>query len=227
MTTSQGLPPICLLHPGKTGGTYLKSVLRHNKAQWTKPLKLLPHRETVTSTTRQFGPDRKLAFTFRNPEDRFISAFQSRLRQGRPTYNRVWSPAEAVAFLYFDTPNDLAEALNSSSEKVKSAAYFAFKSIMHIKSDYRLHFESLKTLAHEAPSIVACMDVDHLNTRLPDFLKRLGIEDYTLPEETPRHASPEPAEPLSPRARKGLETHWAAEFQFFEAFRKIESNLMA
>ena len=226
MNTSQDSPPICLLHPGKTGGTYLKSILRHNKAGWTKPLKLLPHRETLISTARRFGPDRKLAFTFRDPADRFVSAFQSRLRQGRPTYNRVWSPAEAMAFLYFENPNDLAEALDSASERTRSAAYFAFKSIMHIKTDYRYHFETLQTLAEETPSIVACIDVENLDTALAAFLQRLGINEFTLPEQAIRHASDTPAETLSEHAFRNLRTFWSAEFELFDAFKHIEATLL-
>lgn len=223
VTTPQDDVPICLLHPGKTGGTYLKSVIRHNRAHWTRPIKLLPHRETISSTARSFGADRRLAFTFRDPADRFVSAFQSRLRQGRPTYNRVWSPAEATSFLYFDTPNELAEALDSTREKIKSAAYFAFKSIMHIKSDYRFHFDTLETLHDEAPRIVGCIDVAHMDARLPLILNQLGIEEFSIPGEPTRHASPEPPEPLSDRALNNLRSFWASEFEFFDAFKKIEN----
>ena len=224
MTTTQDLSPICVLHPGKTGGTYLKSVIRHNKARWSRPIEPVSHRETIATTLRDFGPERKLAFTFRDPAARFVSAFQSRRRQGRPKYNRMWSPAEATSFLYFDTANELAEALSSSSEKTKSAAYFAFNAIMHIKTNYSYHFESLKALARETPNIVACLDVRNMEQDLPGFLDALGIKDHEFPASADRHENPEQADPLSETALTNLQSFWAVEFEFYAAFKRLEST---
>ena len=223
METPDEKSVICVLHPGKTGGTYLKSVLRHNKKNWTQPIKLLNHRETISSTAQDFGPDRKLAFTFRDPFDRFVSAFESRRRQGRPTYNRIWSPAEATAFLYFDTPNELAEALDSTDERLKSAAYFAFNSIIHLKSDYAFHFETPQRLAGETDNIAACIDVSDMEKNLPGFLLRLGIVGAEIPETAGRHANPHPVEPLSDRAMANLRTFWSVEWEFYAAFKEIEA----
>lgn len=222
MTTTEDVTPICLLHPGKTGGTYVKSVLRHNKSRWSRPLQLLSHRETITSTLRDFGTGRKLAFTFRDPAERFISAFQSRRRQGRPTYNRMWSAAEATSFLFFDTANELAEALDATNERDKSAAYFAFNSIMHIKTGYSFHFESPATLGDEAANIVACIDTKNLHTGLPAFLSALGISEHELPDTEARHANPETADDLSERAIRNLKSFWAVEFEFYNFFKGLE-----
>ncbi|MEO3417213.1 hypothetical protein AAFO92_21365 [Roseovarius sp. CAU 1744] len=224
MTTKPDVSPICVLHPGKTGGTYLKAVIRHNKTRWSRPIQLLSHRETVSSTLRDFGSDRKLAFTFRDPAARFVSAFQSRRRQGRPKYNRMWSPAEATSFLYFDTANDLAEALSSSCERTRSAAYFAFNSIIHIKTDYSFHFESLENLAGEGPNIVACVDVQNMDRDLPEFLAKLGIADHQLPDSADRHASPEAAAPLSDLALENLRSFWELEYRFYRAFQELEAE---
>lgn len=226
VTTPQDPNPICLLHPGKTGGTYLKSVIRHNKAHWSHPIQLLSHRETISSTLRDFGPDRKIAFTFRDPVARFISAFQSRRRQGRPTYNRMWSPAEATSFLYFNTANQLAEALDSSDERDKSAAYFAFNAILHVKADYSFHFGNLLTLADEASNIVACIDVENFETNLPSFLTAMGIVDHDLPATIDRHANPEAPDQLSDRALSNLRSFWAMEFEFYSAFKDIEKAII-
>ena len=224
MSDTADLSKICLLHPGKTGGTYLKSVIRHNKPRWGRPIKLLSHRETVASTLETFGPGRKLAFSFRNPLERFVSAFHSRLRQGRPTYNRKWSPAEATSFLFFETANDLAEALSSRNERTLSAAYFAFNSILHIKTNYSHHFESLNRLEQEEPNIVACLDLENFETGLTGFLDKIGVTDVSLPDTPRRHANPDDAAPLSDRAVKNLKTYWATEFEFYDAFKKIENS---
>ncbi|WP_306114811.1 MULTISPECIES: sulfotransferase family 2 domain-containing protein [unclassified Roseovarius] len=225
MTTKEDLTPICLLHPGKTGGTYLKSVIRHNRSRWSRPIQLLSHRETITSTLRDFGSDRKLAFTFRDPVARFVSAFQSRRRQGRPTYSRMWSPAEATSFLFFDTANQLAEALDSSNERDKSAAFFAFNAIMHIKTNYSFHFESLKTLANETGNIITCIDTQNLQRDLPFFLTAIGIEEFELPDTDARHANPETTDQLSDRALRNLQSFWAMEFEFYQFFKEMEGRM--
>jgi len=214
-----------VLHPGKTGGTYLKSVVRHNKKNWSRRIKLLSHRETVASTQTAFGADRQLAFTFREPMQRFVSGFNSRLRQGRPTNNRVWSPGEAAAFLFFDTANQLAESLDSPDERMKSAAFFAFNSIMHLKKNYEFYFESPEALTRARSSIVACIDVQDLDRGIAGFFAKIGIGDFDLPPGTDRHASPARAEELSARAKRNLKSHWAQEFEFFEAFKEIERTL--
>lgn len=223
---TQAKDPICFLHPGKTGGTYLKSVIRHNEASWTCPIMLMSHRASLKSTRREYGPNRKLAFTYRNPADRFVSAFQSRRRQGRPTYNRNWSPGEAISFLYFETATAMAEALDSPDERLKSAALFAFKSIMHIKKDYAFHFESLSALADEVPNIVGCLDLARFDTGLPKFLDCLGISKFDVPDDADVHANPEPPETLSEHGLKNLKTFWEVEFEFYDAFKDIEQSLM-
>lgn len=188
-------------------------------------MKLLKHRATVSSTAIRFGQDRKLAFTFREPVQRFISGFYSRQRQGRPAYDRIWSPAEAAAFSYFETANDLAEALDSQSEKMLSAAYFAFNSIIHLRNNYSFHFESLLALEGERQNIVACIDVNDLNSGLGDFLEKIGISDFQMPDDPERHANPDNVSNLSDRAADNLRMFWAREFQFYEAFKKIQGSL--
>ncbi len=225
MTLTQVHSAICFLHPGKTGGTYLKHVIRHNESAWTQPIMLMSHRASLRSTLQEFGEDRKIAFTYRDPVDRFVSAFQSRRRQGRPTYNRDWSPGEAISYLYFDTASAMAEALDSEDERLKSAAFFAFSSIMHIKKGYQFHFESLSKLADEAPNIVGCLDVSQIETGLPAFMDALGIAQYELPPDADAHANPDTPEKLSKRALKNLRSFWEIEFEFFDAFKEIEKSL--
>ena len=129
--------PLCILHIGKTGGSYLRSVLRHNRKRWTQPIDLLGHDATLKSTRRTHGANRRLGLTIRDPATRFVSAFYSRLRQGRPTYQFTWSVDEAAAFHWFSEAETLARALISTDEREKSAAFFAMESIQHIRDGYR------------------------------------------------------------------------------------------
>ena len=168
---------LCLLHIGKTGGTFLKSVLKHNSTKLPKSLKVLSHFDTVFSTRKELGPKRQLAFIFREPTARFRSGFMSRLRQGRPVYESLWTNEEAIAFNWFATPNSLAEALGSEDDRLRSAALFAMQHIRHIKLGYK-HFtwrgrpaaKGRRQPAHDRPARPQrSLARDHDGLGFPDF----------------------------------------------------------
>jgi hypothetical protein len=216
-------PPVCLLHIGKTGGSYLKSILQHNAARLPESLKLCGHAPTLRTTRARFGPDRRLAFVVRDPSARFVSAFNSRMRQGRPTYNNaIWLPEEAAAFLWFETPNDLAEGLGSCSERVKSAAIFAMESITHLRKNYQHYLGSVKLLKQEDANIALCIDLDDLDANLDRVLARLGVAGAEIPADTRRHAAP-PGLPsgLSPAGEAALRAYWAEEYRIYDHCRSI------
>lgn len=71
-------PKICFLHIGKTGGTFIKNLVSES-TNAREDVFLGGHADTLTSTIGKFGSDRKLAFFFREPSERFISGFLSRL----------------------------------------------------------------------------------------------------------------------------------------------------
>ncbi len=216
---------ICLLHIGKTGGSYVRSVLRHNRDKWSQPLQLLRHSATLQNTLESFGDDRRLAFTFRNPSDRFVSAFYSRQRQGRPTYQFNWSAEEATAYLWFETAEDLALALGSADERKKSAAIFAFDAIEHLKSNLATYLHSVDALKMSKGAIVACVDLPDLDAKLPAFMDRIGVNEFTLPSNPKRHASPTPLPKLSAEAEAALRVHWAEEYQIYDTCRSIAAGL--
>lgn len=216
---------LCLLHIGKTGGSYLRSILRHNRKHWQRPLKLLRHRATLENTAESFGADRELAFLFRHPTERFVSAFYSRQRQGRPTYQFNWSAEEAVAFLWFDSAEKLALALEADDEAQRSAAHFAFKAIEHLQSDLAFHLTSPEALQLHKKQIVACSDLRDLDAVLPDFLDRLGLAHFDMPEHPKRHAAPRPLPALSPQAEAALRRHWDLEYRIYDAAREIAAEL--
>jgi len=218
-------PELCLLHIGKTGGSYLRSILRHNRKQWQRPLQLLRHRATLENTLESFGENRQLAFTFRHPTERFVSAFYSRQRQGRPTYQFNWSAEEAVAFLWFDSAEKLALALEADSEAQRSAAHFAFKAIDHLNSNLALHLISPDALRMSKDQIIACCDLRDLDAVLPDFLDRLGVAQFDMPKHPKRHAAPKPLPKLSPNAEAALRRHWDLEYRIYDAAREIAAEL--
>jgi hypothetical protein len=72
-------------------------------------------------TLADVPPGERAACILRNPIDRFVSGFNSRLRQGAPRYDRPWSPGEAAAFERFGTPSALAEALAADDPAAREA----------------------------------------------------------------------------------------------------------
>jgi hypothetical protein len=221
-TPSSSVPAICVLHIGKTAGTFFRDVLQ-SASGLPDELMFLDHKHTLASTLRDFGSNRKVVLLFRNPAERFVSAFYSRLRQGRPTYNSIWTPSEAVSFLFFSTPTELAEALFSSDERARSAAEFAMKSIQHISRGYEYFLESPEALEACRPSILVCCDVVNLNVRLQSILRTLDVDGAVNVEGARLHKTAL-SHVLSKRASENLRKYWAKEFMIYEKCKEIESD---
>lgn len=219
------IPPICVLHIGKTGGSFLRSVLRHNETHWQTPLQLLGHGATLKSTARRFGADRKLAIVVRDPISRFVSAFYSRQRQGRPTYQSQWSAEEAAAFLWFETAEELALALASNQPRQKSAALFAFGAIQHLKADMRFYLGGVEQLLAERKNVTVCVDLPNLDAHLPQIMSRLSVPNFEMPPTPKTHAAPDPLPSLSAAAQAALRTHWAEEFELYDVACDLAGQL--
>jgi len=209
--------PICLLHIGKTGGSFLRSIIRHNEGRGQSDLRLLPHQGNAKSSAKRHGADRRLALVIRDPETRFVSGFYSRMRQGRPTYDFPWSAEEAIAYSWFASADDLAVALGSSDERMKSAARFAMASIEHLALDYAYYFGSLDGFKAERSQIAMCIDLPRLTVNLDAVMERLGFPDYQMPHKPRVHASPGALPALSEAGRAGLRAYWAEDWAIYEA----------
>ncbi|MEP1933613.1 sulfotransferase family 2 domain-containing protein [Shimia sp.] len=214
----------CLLHIGKTGGTYLKSVIAHNQENLPNDVEILSHYDTIFSTVKKFGRARKIGFVFREPEKRFISGFQSRIRQGRPTYNSPWTAEEGVAFHWFATPNDLAEALGSKDERMKSAAIFAMHNIRHIKFGYKHFLGGKARLAREVEKgkMQLCVELENVDENLPEIMQSIGFKKFSLPKKPVRHnVRLAQVTQLSEIGRANLHSYWAEEFEIYEFCKQI------
>ena len=219
----RGQAPICLLHIGKTGGSFLRAALS-GVPEKPSNLHILKHDATLESTRRRYGDDRKIAFVIREPKDRFVSAFNSRLRQGRPAYNSPWSAAEASAFHWFEDPNSLAEALGSKNERMKSAAFFAMSSIQHLKLNYQHFLTSVEALDREKKNVQLCIDLSDLDGNLTSVYRALGLNTVPKASEENRHKAPQIATPLSELAQRNLHEFWKNEFEIYN-FCKSELTL--
>ncbi len=216
----------CFLHIGKTGGTYFKSVVKEHRPT-PKSLFIGKHGDTLLSTIGTFGSNRKLAFFFRSPEERFSSGFCSRLRQGRPVYNVNWTPAEAISFSFFRTPNELAESLSSKNDRLLSAAHFAFANIFHLKFGYQHYLSSKEAVLNEFKmgNILVCCETKQINSKLEKILEKLHItSSKNAVEALHENPNPEMGE-LSEQALKNLKKHFPEDFAIAATCKEIASKL--
>lgn len=223
---TQAEPMVCFLQIGRTGSDLFKSVLQKSAIP-AAGVYLGGHGDTAETTLAKFGNRRKIGFFFRHPEERFVSSFWSRLKQGRPAYNVSWSVGEAVSFQFFETPNALAEALSSSNERLKSAAVFAFDQIVHMKLNYVHYLHSVDALKYEFTTkrIAFCCDTGRIERNTHVILDALRYSDFSWPDEDgPLSYEVEEINGLSDLAKSNLRKHWKKDFAIYEECRRIEEN---
>jgi hypothetical protein len=117
------------LHIGKTGGTAIK----HALAEAISPpgLKLILHGHDISLD--EIDPAEPVIFSLREPISRFVSAFYSRMRCGRPRYFFPWSELEQKVFSVFPTPEALALALADTGAVHHTLAREALEGIRHFR----------------------------------------------------------------------------------------------
>ena len=128
------------IHVGKTGGTVIKRALRRRGLSYRA--REAPHGpETpygriqvhLHRFTMRDLPNGDYAFFFlRDPVERYLSGFSSRLNKGLPGHYFEWTGAESRAFEAFPTPQRLAAALGSPDEHERELARWAMRHIRHL-----------------------------------------------------------------------------------------------
>ncbi|WP_299970716.1 hypothetical protein [uncultured Roseobacter sp.] len=210
---------------GRTGGSQLKSLAQ---ADGDRPEALYfgGHEDTLVSTIKRFGRARKLAFFFRDPQTRFTSGFNARLRQGRPCQEVSWSTAEAVAFSFFRTPNALAEALFAQDDYLKSAARFSAASIFHLKYGHAHYLHSPEAVSYELErgTLLVCCETAHIDRQMTKILSRLDLAPPG-PDTVPKTAVPTLETPLSKLAISNLTAFYPKEFEVYAACRSAAEAL--
>ena len=169
------------MHIPKTGGSSLAAMYRKIQAAGHRTPAKLTHKDTL-SRIIAMHPNIKVCFVLRDPIERAASGFLSRMRMGRPTYNRIWQPNEAIAFSFFEDPKSLLRALASDDERLKSAAYFAFKHISHLRSNYLRYFESVDMIESNLHRFAVVGDMN----RYDDFvLATVKMADPSIDDLSP------------------------------------------
>ena len=184
--------PYQFIHIGKTGGTLIREVLRSLPEEHRLRFRFHSHDVTLPQAL-ETRPEMPVFFSVRRPEALFVSGFNSRRRQGGPTYDQPWNPRERVAFSLFRTPNELAEALSAADPHVRACAEFSMLTINHVRKGLRWYLHGTECLAEHRDRIAFILLQERLEPDLRAFAARVGVPlDTTGVSVTERlHASTE------------------------------------
>jgi hypothetical protein len=166
--------PYQFLHIGKTGGTLIREVLRSLPEEHRLQFRLLSHDARLPQAI-ETRPDMPVFFSVRRPEALFVSAFNSRLRQGKPGYDRPWGKRERVVFSVFKSPNELAESLSATDSALKACAELSMLSINHIRRGLQWYLRGTECLEQHREKIAFILLQEQLEQDLRVFAARVGV----------------------------------------------------
>jgi hypothetical protein len=206
------------IHVGKTGGTALKQAVADNRERGRYELVMHTHGVRMIDLPR----GDTFFFVVRDPVDRFVSGFNSRLRQGAPAHHVPWSAAEARAFATFDSPAALGLALGRDGDE-RARAVEAMTSIEHVRRSYWYWFASPDALRRRARDILWIGFLEHLDTDVVELARRLGLSGLALPHDDRRaHRSTDAsARELPPAARDALADWYRRDYEFVALCREL------
>lgn len=178
----EGREVLHFLHIGKTGGTAIKAALEGNLETKSFHVLVTPHPFTL----RDVPLGDKFTFVLRDPVSRFVSGFNNRQLEGRPSYVQPWTRRERVSFSEFPSANELALGLYSRDSKLRKKARRAMISIEHVNTSYDYWLGSVDYLRSRRNDLIFVSFQESLNE---DFKKL--VETLELPDSVklPRKAS--------------------------------------
>ncbi|MEX0289518.1 MAG: sulfotransferase family 2 domain-containing protein [Flavobacteriaceae bacterium] len=210
-----GRKPVHFLHIGKTGGTALKYAIKGHSKSKDYFIKGHLHQFHLDNVPK----GEKFFFCIRDPKDRFTSAFYARMREDKPRFYLPWNQGEAQAFSIFKTPNELAEALSSSDDKLRSSAKDAMSTIGHIRESYWKWFRNETYFMERMPDLVHVCHLETIKDDLEVLKEKLSLsENLQLPGKgINSHSSPETLDKtLSPLALANLRSWYARDYEFLK-----------
>lgn len=167
---------------------------------------------------RSERPDASIVFFIRDPVTRFVSAFNSRLREGRPRNYNPWMPEEAAAFQKFSSPNALAESFTNPDENIRRAGEQAMWAIGHLRLGYSHYLGSIELLKQAADSIAMIGQLERFEADLAKLRQLLSIDpDIPTPaDDVAIHRTPNNMEThLSELGRRNITERLTADYQIY------------
>lgn len=213
-------PPLHVLHVGKTGGTALNEALVEHRAASRYRLEFRGH----TATLADVPVGERFLFLLRDPLSRFVSAFNSRLREGRPRYHYPWRDEERLAFAIFRRPDELATALSSPDPARREEAEQAMRGIGHLNTPYSFWFGDETAFRARLDELFFIGFQERLEADFEVLKAKLGLPpDASLPRDpTAAHqASAGSHAELSAEARVNLERWYERDLAFVAVCREV------
>jgi hypothetical protein len=212
---------------GKTASTALSISLRPLFVEGSPTygeVRQHPHSKRVPGIPR----GEKLFFTLRDPVTRFVSGFSSRLREGKPRYDRPWSPEEKIAFARFSRPEELAHALVSEDADDRAAARYAFRHIRQLNRQYTYWLRSPEVIEERLDDIVMILRQETLDQDVQRLVEELGYNKTVTLEDDPvrAHRSPDDKalRSLDDRAVAALRGWFAPSYELLDCCEAIRRD---
>lgn len=213
MARGEDAPGVHFLHIGKTGGTSFKKMMKqHSVRRIGDGRRLILHNHFAT-LPEVLGRHRTntAAFFLRDPVSRFVSGFNSRLREGAPITYIPWKPGEELAFQYFPTPNDLAEALTAKRQLNQDRAFSAMEAMVHSRMHFTHWLRHTDYLDSRLGKIEFVGFLETYDEDVAEIVQRLGLPDTVRPEHY--HEAPSTASKyMSDEGRANLERWYADDY---------------
>ena len=215
---------IVFLHVPKTSGTsFLKFSTKAATHGYPMPLRIKHHCKFSLLTS--VLPNAKVALIARDPIERYVSAFNSRLRGGRPQRNNSWNDKNAIAFSLFNDPIDWIEGLVSEDDWTISAARYVRTNVSLIRYDYKFYFGSVEAVQQNASRLLVGTMKDN-----EDFLRRVlthcdvefdDVSQHLKAYHKARRPTSELTERLDPVTRAKLMEYFAEEYEIYNALLNL------
>jgi hypothetical protein len=205
------------LHVRKTGG----SAVAHALAPVARTHGIVIHGHATRLA--DVPPDDDVFFFLRDPVERYVSGFNSRLRRGRPLRDLTWTAGEERAFARFRSPNALAEALGAADPELAAHARFAMRNVNHVSSSFADWF-SLAEIAARRDRIVLLGLQANLDADFEFVKRRLGLPtDVALPRDPvlAHRTPPEYETALTPEARANVAAWYAGDVRFYAQYERL------
>lgn len=221
-------PETVFLHIPKTGGSSVDAALTRIAKAGGRPPVRFPHMVGLEAA-ETLCPGARFALILRDPLERIVSAFNSRLRQGRPRAEIVWRPAEAPAFAHYRSADRFLRGLLSDDPFDMSMAAYAFAHIGHLKRGYAHYFGDAEAAAARADRFALIGELTEMERFYERLLTLSGAAQDLLPALSPavHQAPPTQANALAkltPEEQAKLRARFASEYAIYDQLRRIAAK---
>tara|TARA_B100000963_G_scaffold235442_1_gene205780 strand:- start:543 stop:1280 length:738 start_codon:yes stop_codon:yes gene_type:complete len=210
---------IYFLHIRKCGGTNLgNSFKKINENSFIKIIKLR-HKDKIYN----LDINQKYCFSVREPINAYISAFNDRKRDGRPTFNIKKNLFEKISFYFFKNSDELAKNLYSKNIFKKILSNFAIRSITHVNEPLYSWFKISEIKRHK-PFFI--FDVRSLDDDCRLFCKKLKIQNVPLSSNMRiSHKSPFMKDDLTKTSKKNLKKYFSKDIEIYNYIHSIKDTI--